>query len=278
MGRELKRVKLDFKWDIKEIWEGYINPYYKYSQICQSCNGTGYSKEYEVLKNKWYGYSEFNPSKNNSVPFSPNDPDILEYVKRKIHYSDSYKFYSKNGVLSEKETIQLEAARLCSECWNNHWSHHLNDEEVKWLWNEGRLREFKKCPNATTLNKSYLFGMGHDSINNWIIIENTLKKENKPAQCSLCKGNGSIWKNKEYKKLCEEWDPIEPPVGDGFQLWETTIEGYPISPVFVIFSNLCKWCEDNATTFGSEVTTKENWAKMLDTGFVYHKSNNSIFC
>lgn len=71
----------------------------------------------------------------------------------------------------------------------------------------------------------------------------------------------------------------EVPQGDGYQLWETTTEGSPVSPVFQTLDELCEWCEDNATTFGSMKATKEEWKRMLDDNFVYHKDkNNNIWC
>lgn len=38
MGRELKRVPLDFDWPIDTVWQGYINPYW---EKCLSCNQAG---------------------------------------------------------------------------------------------------------------------------------------------------------------------------------------------------------------------------------------------
>lgn len=58
-------------------------------------------------------------------------------------------------------------------------------------------------------------------------------------------------------------EQYDPPTGDGFQLWETTSEGSPQSPVFATLEELCAWCEDNATTFASFKATKEQWFKML---------------
>jgi hypothetical protein len=63
------------------------------------------------------------------------------------------------------------------------------------------------------------------------------------------------------------------------QLYETTSEGIPISPVFKTdeLDKLCEWAEENATTFGNAKTTKDNWFKMLNDGFVIHKEGNVIF-
>lgn len=72
-------------------------------------------------------------------------------------------------------------------------------------------------------------------------------------------------------------DKVEPPEGEGYQLWETTSEGSPVSPVFGTLEKLCEWCEKNATTFGSFTATKEEWMNMLGDGIVHHKEGNCIF-
>lgn len=70
---------------------------------------------------------------------------------------------------------------------------------------------------------------------------------------------------------------VEPPEGQGFQLWETITEGGPSSPVFETLDGLCEWCEINATTFGKSKATKEDWKNMLSDDFVYHNEGNVIF-
>lgn len=70
---------------------------------------------------------------------------------------------------------------------------------------------------------------------------------------------------------------VGPPTGDGYQLWETTSEGSPISPVFVTLNELCEWCEHNATTFGPFKATAEEWKSMLSDGVVSHREGNLIF-
>ena len=80
----------------------------------------------------------------------------------------------------------------------------------------------------------------------------------------------------QSNKSCPNFK-ISPPTGEGYQLWETTTEGSPTSPVFETLDELCEWCAENATTFGQNRATKEQWKQMLDDSFVYHKQGNSIF-
>jgi len=55
MGRELKRVALDFNWPLKMIWKGYINPYH--SQECSSCNGSGLNPKTKQISDDWYDFA-----------------------------------------------------------------------------------------------------------------------------------------------------------------------------------------------------------------------------
>lgn len=63
------------------------------------------------------------------------------------------------------------------------------------------------------------------------------------------------------------------------QLYETTSEGTPKSPVFKAdeLEKLCEYAAENCTTFASFKATKEEWFKMLSEDFVYHQSGNAIF-
>lgn len=55
MGREIKRVPLDFDWPLQKIWEGFLEPQ-RYGCVqcagklvnpdCRECDGNGYRSEY----------------------------------------------------------------------------------------------------------------------------------------------------------------------------------------------------------------------------------------
>lgn len=77
---------------------------------------------------------------------------------------------------------------------------------------------------------------------------------------------------------CPDFEPfVGPPKGDGFQLWETTSEGSPVSPVFKTLDELCEWCEDNYTVFADMKASKKQWKEMLDADFVHAKIGNAVF-
>ena len=104
------------------------------------------------------------------------------------------------------------------------------------------------------------------------------------AGCEGCKEFARITGVPVDGDSCPDFDSVysiqpnvEPPTGEGYQLWETTSEGSPTSPVFKTLDGLCEWCEGNATTFASFKATKERWKSMLDDGMVAHREGNVIF-
>ena len=82
--------------------------------------------------------------------------------------------------------------------------------------------------------------------------------------CEQCKKFAKIINLPMTKSDCPELPMLEPPTGEGYQLWETTTEGSPQSPVFATPEELAQWLVDNnASTFGCQTTTYENWLKFI---------------
>ena len=232
MGRELKRVPMDFDWPNGIVWKGYINPYR--ATECKACGGTGYNTQTRVLADAFYDHDH-------------------------------------NG--------------------QNRWCDKLVQEEVDALVEAGRLRKFRSedrtwetVPrtaeevNAANAPGGRSFGeMYHDGVNRWILIETRAKRLGVYGQCKVCGGNGYYYCSDDYMQKAEEWECIKPPAGDGYQLWETTSEGSPVSPVFATIEELCEWAAGNATTFGSHRATAEQWRQMLDDGYVFHQEGSMVF-
>jgi hypothetical protein len=100
-------------------------------------------------------------------------------------------------------------------------------------------------------------------------------------KCLPCRGTGKA-QNEEYCPTCEGDGDVCPKVepkayrldevpawtedrGYGWQMWETTSEGSPISPVLDTPEELARWLVDNGTSaFGSITATYEDWLAMTE--------------
>lgn len=122
-------------------------------------------------------------------------------------------------------------------------------------------------PTAEEINNWSICGIGHDSINRSVCIRAKCERLGYEIYCKSCGGHGDIWDSQEEKTAYEDWKETEPPVGEGWQLWETVTEGSPVSPVLATPEELASWlvCHDTSIT---KDCTYENWMKFfLGNGF-----------
>lgn len=60
------------------------------------------------------------------------------------------------------------------------------------------------------------------------------------VNCPACGGEGHVGMPSQAAAH-DGWRETDPPAGEGWQLWETTSEGSPISPVFATADDLVAW-------------------------------------
>jgi len=61
---------------------------------------------------------------------------------------------------------------------------------------------------------------------------------------------------------------VDPPTGDGWQMWEDTSEGSAISPVFATPEELARWLADtNASAMGDKGATYDQWLSTINAGY-----------
>lgn len=229
MSRELRRVPLDFDWPIGELWSGYLTPEELILPQCATCGGDGYSIEAKAVANTFYA-----------------------------HQIGSWDARGK------------ELA----------WSDKLGQAEVDHLVEQGRLRtwrdgEWHSDPrtadeiNAINRQPGALGLDGyHDAINRGILIEFRCERLGIDTHCPTCEGHGDIG-TAEQRDAYENWTGTGPPEGDGYQLWNTTTEGHPMTPVFGTLDELCAYAAEHCTVFAHDKTSADNWRQMLDDGFVH---------
>lgn len=268
--RDVKRVPLDFDWPPKKVWEGFLTPAKLHEVDCPDCKG-GYSARAQVLHDQWYGYAPFDPRSAGSLTLSHDTPAVRAFAERNVSRAPG--FYGTG----EAEIVR-EARRLAT-LFNGQWCHHLSQDDVDALVAAGRLTDLTHtwrqgegwqpkdppvAPTAAEVNEwSIRGGFGHDSINAWVVLKARCEREGVSESCATCDGHGSLEAYPGQRAEAETWEPVQPPKGDGWQLWETVSEGSPVSPVFPTAEALADWCADNATTFADMKASRETWLKMF---------------
>lgn len=252
MGREIRRVPLDFDWPLNKIWEGFLSPDHLDGKPCPDCEN-GYSPQAKNLHDLWYGYIPFDPASTGSTPWRADTPAIRARAERNV--VDVPDYYG-----SGEAAIVREAQRLADH-FNNGWLHHLSQDDVNAPVEAGRLMDFthtwsrengwqKKepavTPTAAEVNEWSLSGLGHDGINASVVVNARCEQEGVNPTCQTCDGHATIEAYPGQRAAAEAWEPTDPPKGDGWQLWETVSEGSPVSPVFATSDDLATWMSDPA--------------------------------
>jgi hypothetical protein len=234
---------MDFGW--KGIWKGYLNPYR--SQRCPACDGSGYNPETKAIADAWYDHAGFGSRWG-------------------------YDYYTA----PDGSPASRRPWRIRGDC--RRWLHDLTQDEVDALVEEGQLHDLTHAfipgqgwqpkdppyhPTAAEVNEWSRHGMGHDAINEHTCVEVRAKRLGVWGHCAQCGGEGEIWASEEVKAQADAWEDYEPPTGPGWQLWETTSEGSPQSPVFATPEDLASWCAENATLFACVTASREKWLEMI---------------
>jgi hypothetical protein len=269
MSREVKRVAIDFKWPLEKVWAGFVNPHN--SETCAECAGTGYAAEARKISDLWRGRAPFRPEDNGSVPFSPYDPDIRAIIEPKCRREPNY--YG-----TSEADITREANRMLG-FWNARLQHHLNDKDIAILVAAGELKDFTHdwvrgqgwvpkenpvIPTAREVNLRSLHPLASSGAS--AIIAARVKEKGLPYECTPCGGAGSVFASPEIEKKHDEWQEIDPPEGEGYQVWETVSEGSPISPVFANPGKLAEWMAKSSRSDGMDADawykfiTEDGWA------------------
>jgi hypothetical protein len=160
------------------------------------------------------------------------------------------------------------------------WENHLVQEEVDELLRLGYLITLthergesgwiprENVPELTaqfinSCQKHIPFGL-FDSFDRFTVTEIRAKRLGVFGKCPNCKGRGELKLPRKMKKRFRNWEPYDPPAGEGYQLWETCTEGSPYTPVFATLDELATWCVENDITLeGAKTASKEEWLQLF---------------
>jgi hypothetical protein len=256
MSREVKRVPLDFDLPLNKVWPGFLMPDRLTGSPCIPCDGSGYSMYARQLYDEWYGIgdSHFIPKQ----PLAVDTPEVRAFAERNCKHDPDFYGISEAAIVRE--------ARRLIGYWNTQWSHHLDPVDVDALiaadqlwdltktWTEAdgwKERDPMPTITAAQVNTWSIPGIGHDSINCSVVIRAKCVRDGHPEMCELCEGHGFTEVYPGQRADSEAWESEEPPIGEGYQLWESVSEGSPISPVFPDAEGLAQWMASPAYHWGA---------------------------
>jgi len=115
MGRQVRRVPVDFDWPPNEVWQGFLLPECLHTNKCPDCEN-GYSPAAQSLLDLWYGNAPFNPTSTDSKPWRHDTPAIRTRVEHNLTQAPD--FYGTG-----EAAIVREAQRL-ADLFNSQWAHN----------------------------------------------------------------------------------------------------------------------------------------------------------
>lgn len=216
MGRDVRRVPLDFDWPMKQVWSGYLMPDRFEEVACPDCE-LGSTPDGELIQGIAYmltGLADDVSQRERGREMHPNLTPIhdISYVHGQPRPTPRFEEFIK-GLMPE---------------------------------DEGRSM-FGRQPYRMARRLVELAGLDDD----W-------------ATCPTCEGRGGTEAYPGQRDEAEAWECAEPPTGEGWQMWETTSEGSPMSPVFATPAELATWLADTgASMFGGQGATRERWLSII---------------
>lgn len=216
MGREARRVPLNFIWPLKKVWSGYLLPDDLRETQCDSCAGCGMTPARAWLTACAYAITMLEDDLADQQRGRPMHPYFNDFP------SVAY------GTRPSADIAELVTG-LC-------------DGEVPFM---GR-----STTDAWRATRKIIAAAGLDD-ETW-------------GWCPDCAGHGSVEVYPGQRADAEAWQPTDPPTGDGWQMWETTSEGSPVSPVCATAEELAEWLADTgASMFGNATATRAEWLAII---------------
>lgn len=254
MGRELKRIALDFNWPLNKVWKGYINPHFRACPESQKTCFNGCTAGEQWLESIL------------RLLVTAAD-DALDGGRRK----------ERGGVWPHPYLVEMPTVPTYDI------PRELSREEVL---REMLRRRRDPASFVLPLTKDLVdlvggfedrgpspFGFLGGSAT-YRMREALLKAAKLDPEtwgiCPVCKGKNM---DPAIKEQYDAWKGYEPTEGPDWQLWETVSEGSPISPVFPTRETFVEYLVSTGTTrSASEAFANSGWTpsavNVPDKGFV----------
>ena len=227
MGRAVRRVPLDFDWPLRTVWTGFQMPAALRLPHCPDCEQPPLSEAEEPRSD---GLSPRGREIDNTF-----HPDQIWWAPP--HVAEQLAWHDK---LTQDEVDYLVALGRLVEFGPFHDRHELPEpgpDGTRYVY----TRNQRPAPRAAEVNAAQRDHLVHDAVNRSYLLEARWRRLGiDQPYCRRCAGRGHLG-SPEQVAAEEAWQPVDPPPGEGWQLWETTTEGSPISPVFATGEDLVAW-------------------------------------
>jgi len=237
MGREIRRVPLEFNWPLNKVWKGFVNPHYRECPEAtkNNCHG-GYTNA-----GKWLdavcrliamlGQEAAQCAPDHQAHFKragriyPH-PYLREWGQAPWTDVSRDTMVRIRGIKDEGERMRALHVYLQQ---NPPQLLALDDELATLVQGLAPGEDLSSIGGmaAYRIRKTLIGAAGLD-VETWGI-------------CKVCGGEGL---DPAVKEVYENWQAEDPPSGDGWQVWETVSEGSPISPVFPSAEEVVRWLVD----------------------------------
>jgi hypothetical protein len=279
MGREIKRVPLDFDWPLNETWEGFLNPHYKRCRWCE-CGETDAGARFSDFMRALVELGV-------NSRLRPEGFTAQRSIEGRIHRERRCRWpWHEHDLIVSLKTIAKWDKPLSEEdqqrllniahCWFNPRD-VLVYEPITCVqvraglilnptgedFRRGRRFPFPSYllgtdgigdPGSTIHEFIEALGIDIDGAidsigmpNTWntrVAIQEYVGVEENWWACRACGGEGiDPTTYDDYKA----WEETPVPVGPGYQIWETVSEGSPVSPVFKSKEDLVEWLVEQGT-------------------------------
>lgn len=212
MGREVRRVALDFDWPLEKVWEGYTTPDRLLEDRCPDC------------RRGWTWAREWISTLANRIDMLASDIGDQERG-RPMH-----PWLAKDQYPAHTDFVHDDQGRTI--------------ETPKVMRPTKDILELVSGLTGQTPERLTDALRGNDFAVEFKLIEAAGLDPREWGTCPTCEGHGSIEKYDGQRAESEAWQPTGPPEGEGWQLWETVSEGSPISPVCASADELAAWMSD----------------------------------
>lgn len=216
MSREVRRMPLDFDWPLNKVWEGYLLPERLKQNPCPDCeNGWTAAAEWlRIICARIQGLGDDIRSQRAGKPPHPYlAQDPAPFTTRAVFDMTTRQWTKYPQLIRPSADILPLLAGLTG---------YPEDRFLEPMAGDYSYNIVAKVAAAAGLNPD-----------TW-------------GLCTTCSGEGRLDAYDGQSADIEAWEPTNPPTGDGWQLWETTSDGSPISPVFPTDQALAAWMADPA--------------------------------